>query len=225
MTNTPIRAVIFDFGGVFTTSPIENFAVFERQHGLPERFIGGVIRSNHHAGAWARYERAEIDLDTFDALFAEESSAAGFEIRGRLLIGLLSLTFRPEMVDALEQVKAAGFKTGCITNNLPEVDGAAMLGAADKRNEAERVFASFDRIIESSKAGVRKPEPRIYEMMCEALGVAPPECVFLDDLGVNLKPAREMGMRTIKVPLGDVTPAIVELRAALRLEGVKAQSL
>lgn len=215
--SSPIRAVIFDFGGVFTTSPIENFAVFERQHGLPEKFIGGVIRNNHHANAWARYERAEIDLNSFDALFAAETKAAGFEIRGRTLIGLLSFAFRPEMVAALEDVKAAGLKTGCITNNLPEVDAAAMLATPERRDLAAHVFAMFDHIIESSKAGVRKPEPRIYQMMCEALGVSPPQCVFLDDLGVNLKPARDMGMHTIKVPLGDVTPAIAALRARLGL--------
>lgn len=217
MANAPIRAVIFDFGGVFTTSPIENFVVFEREHGLPERFIGGVIRDNHHANAWARYERAEIDLDSFDALFAAETKAAGYEIRGRTLIGLLSLSFRPEMVAALEEVKSAGLKTGCITNNLPQIDATAMLASEEKRTEAACVFAMFDHIIESSKAGVRKPEPRIYEMMCEALGVAAPECVFLDDLGLNLKPARDMGMLTIKVPLGDVGPAIAVLRAHLVL--------
>lgn len=211
----PIRAVIFDFGGVFTTSPIENFAMFEREHGLPERFIGGVIRDNHHENAWARYERAEVDLEAFDALFAEETKAAGFEIRGKTLIGLLSLTFRPEMIAALERVKAAGLKTGCITNNLPEIDSAAMLSAKEQRDQAEHVFAMFDHIIESSKAGVRKPEPRIYEMMCEALSVSPQNCVFLDDLGVNLKPARAMGMRTIKAPLGDVTPAVEELEALI----------
>lgn len=215
--SSPIRAVIFDFGGVFTTSPIENFAVFERQHGLPEKFIGGVIRNNHHANAWAQYERAEIDLDAFDALFADETRAAGFEILGRTLISLLSFAFRPEMVAALEDVKAAGLKTGCITNNLPEVDAAAMLATPERRDLAAHVFAMFDHIIESSKAGIRKPEPRIYQMMCEALGVSPPQCVFLDDLGVNLKPARDMGMCTIKVPLGDVTPAIAALRARLGL--------
>lgn len=213
----PARAVIFDFGGVFTTSPIENFAAFERRHGLPEKFIGSVIKTNHHANAWARYERAEIDIDEFDALFAEETRAAGFEIGGRRLVGLLSLSFRPQMIDALEQVKSAGFKTGCITNNLPKIDARGMLAAEEKREQVERIFKSFDHVIESSKAGVRKPELRIYEMMCEALAVSPPECVFLDDLGINLKPAKAMGMRTIKVPMGDATPAIDELMSHLDL--------
>ncbi|MBB5519894.1 HAD-IA family hydrolase [Amphiplicatus metriothermophilus] len=212
-----VEAVIFDFGGVFTTSPVENFAAFERARGLPERFIGEVIKKNHHANAWARFERAEIDLDAFDRLFAEETRAAGFEIRGKTLVGLMSLTFRPEMIAALERVKAAGFRTGCITNNLPDLGAGEMLAASEKREQLEAIHANFDHVIESSKAGVRKPEPRVYEMMCEALAVAPPACAYLDDLGINLKPAREMGMRTIKVPFGDVRPAIRALEEVLGL--------
>ncbi len=206
-----IEAVIFDFGGVFTTSPVQNFAAFERKHGLPERFIGAVIKTNLHDNAWARFERAEIDIETFDAAFAEESRAAGFEIRGKMLVGLLSLTFQQPMIDALARVKMAGFKTGCITNNLPKLDSKGMLAASESRDAVEAIHGNFDHVIESAKAGIRKPEPRIYEMMCEALGVQPRSCVFLDDLGVNLKPAKAMGMTTIKVPFEDVRPAVKEL--------------
>lgn len=213
-------AVIFDFGGVFTTSPVENFAVFERQHGLPERFIGGVIKTNIHDNAWARFERAEISFEEFDAAFAKESKAAGFEITGAALAELLAVRLRPEMVEALRRIKAAGYKTGCITNTLPGHDSAAMHAEPAHAEKAREILALFDHVIESSKAGVRKPEPRIYEMMCEALEVAPEHCVFIDDLGVNLKPARAMGMETIKAPFGDVGPAIDALaeRLALRLK-------
>ena len=121
------------------------------------------------------------------------------------------------MIAALARVKEAGYKTGCITNNLPKIDSKAMLAASEKRDVVERIHANFDHIIESSKAGVRKPEPRIYEMMCSALAVAPSACIFLDDLGINLKPARQMGMTTIKVPFGDVAPAIAELYRLLDL--------
>lgn len=212
-----IEAVIFDFGGVFTTSPVTQFAVFEKENGLPERFIGAVIKKNHHTNAWAQFERAEIDLDAFDGAFAAETRAAGFEISGRTLISLLRLQVYPEMVDALKTVKAAGYKTGCITNNLPEADSQDMLADGEAPDAAADILAHFDHIIESSKAGVRKPEPRIYEMMCDALGVAPATCIFLDDLGINLKPAKAMGMRTIKVPFGDVTPAIAALKDMLSL--------
>ncbi|WP_375204121.1 HAD-IA family hydrolase [Hyphococcus sp.] len=205
------EAVIFDFGGVFTTSPVQNFAEFERKHGLPEKFIGGVIKTNIHDNAWAKFERAEISLDDFDSAFAMETKAAGFEVTGKTLISLLSLRFYPAMVDALARVKTAGYKTGCITNNLPKIDSRGMLAPDETRETVTRIHENFDHIIESSKAGVRKPEPRIYEMMCTALAVAPDACIFLDDLGVNLKPARAMGMTTIKVPIGDVAPAIAEL--------------
>lgn len=212
-----VRGVIFDFGGVFTTSPVENFLAYEREHGLPEKFIGGVIKQNHHENAWARFERSEIDFDEFNNLFANETRAAGHEVSGATLVSLLALKLRPEMIDALSAVKAAGFRTGCITNNLPKIDSSAMLADKSKTERAKEVLALFDHVIESSKVGVRKPEPRIYEMMCERLDLQPQECIFLDDLGINLKPARAMGMATIKVPLGDVTPAIDELRKMLSL--------
>lgn len=212
-----IRAVIFDFGGVFTTSPIENFAAFERANGLPERFLGEVIRVNHHTNAFARFERAEIDLDSFDGAFAEETRAAGFEVSGRTLVGLLEVQLKPEMARAFERVIAAGYKTGCITNNMPADSGRDMAAGA-ARDEVARLFSLFDHVIQSSTAGVRKPEPPIYEMMCAALDVAPVQCVFLDDLGINLKPAQAMGMRTIKVPFGDVRPAITELSALLGIK-------
>lgn len=215
MTPCPYKAVIFDFGGVFTTSPVENFAVYEKRRGLPDRFLGGVIKANLHHGAFARFERAEISFETFDALFAAETRAAGHEINGQEFTALLDVALRPEMVEALRRVKAAGLKTGCITNNFERLDPVA--GELKSRGDAAvaAVFALFDHVIESSKAGVRKPEPRIYELMLEALALPAAACIFVDDLGVNLKPARDMGMRTIKAPFGDIRPAIDELSAAL----------
>lgn len=217
MSGDRFSAVIFDFGGVFTTSPVERFAAFEQAYGLPDRFLGTVIKTNHHENAWAQYERAEIDLEAFDHLFAEETRRAGYEVSGRKLVSLLSLTLRPTMIAAPSRVKAGGYKTGCITNNLPALEPTAMLAADQNRAQAKSLFEQFDHVIESSKAGVRKPEPRIYEMMIEALAVPAAACVFLDDLGINLKPARDLGMTTIKVPLGDVEPAIDELSALLGL--------
>lgn len=211
------KAVIFDFGGVFTTSPVEKFAEFERAHDLPDRFLGGVIKTNHHINAWAQFERSEIGLDEFDELFANETKAAGHEVSGRTLISLLALELKPEMIAAFDKIRKAGFKTGCITNNLPSVDSTAMLENDAPRKEAERILAAFDHVIESSKAGTRKPEPRIYEMMCEALKVEPSACIFIDDLGINLKPAKAMGMATVKAPFGDVRPAIKELFELLGL--------
>jgi putative hydrolase of the HAD superfamily len=206
-----IEAVIWDFGGVLTTSPFEAFARFESERGLPTDIIRRTNASNHWENAWAKFERAEVDLETFDELFAAESLALGAEVRGRDVLPLLSGDLRPEMVEALRLIKSQ-FKTGCITNNLP----ANAIGSASGRSMyLAEVMALFDHIIESAKIGLRKPDPRIYRMMVEALGVDPKHCVYLDDLGVNLKPAREMGMTTIKVV--DSQQAIADLEAATGL--------
>jgi putative hydrolase of the HAD superfamily len=200
-----IEALIFDFGGVFTSSPSEAFARYERENGLPVDLIRKINSQNHLTNAWARFERAELDLDSFDKAFADEALALGHYVPGKDIIGLLSGDFRPEMIEALRRIKTK-FKTGCITNNVP----ANMTGSNEGRSlYAKDVMALFDHVIESAKAGIRKPDPRIYEMMCETLKVSPDACIYLDDLGVNLKPARAMGMATIKVESG--AQAIAEL--------------
>ena len=206
-----IEAVIFDFGGVLTTSPFEAFARYERARGLPADIIRRTNAANHLENAWAKFERAEVDLDAFDGLFAAESLALGAEVRGRDVLPLLSGDLRPEMVEALRRIKAR-FKTGCITNNLPN---NAIGSASGRTRYVAEVMALFDHVIESAKIGLRKPDQRIYRMMVEALGVDPKNCVYLDDLGVNLKPARDMGMTTIKVLSGP--QAIAELEAATGL--------
>jgi putative hydrolase of the HAD superfamily len=206
-----LEAVIWDFGGVFTSSPFEAFARFERERGLPADIIRRTNASNHHENAWAKFERAEVDLETFDSLFAAESLALGAEVRGKDVLPLLSGDLRPEMVEALKVIRAKA-KTGCITNNLPN----NAIGSASGRSlYIAEVMELFDHIIESAKIGLRKPDPRIYRMMVEALGVDPKACVYLDDLGVNLKPARDMGMTTIKVV--SAPQAIAELEAATGL--------
>lgn len=204
-----IRAVVFDFGGVFTSSPFEAFNRYERDRGLPENLIRRINSANHLENAWARFERAELDLDGFDAAFAAEARVFGFDLPGRDVIPLLSGDVRPEMVEALRRIRTR-FKTGCITNNVPSMQA---IGADRPDNLYRReIVEMFDHLIESSKVGLRKPDPRIYRMMCEALGVAPEECIYLDDLGGNLKPARAMGMITIKVENGP--QAISELETA-----------
>jgi putative hydrolase of the HAD superfamily len=206
-----IEAVIFDFGGVLTSSPFEAFARFEAERGLPADIIRRTNAANHLENAWAKFERAEVDIETFDRLFAAESLALGAEVRGRDVLPLLAGDLRPEMVEALRRVKAT-LKTGCITNNLP---ANAIGSAAGRTLYIGEVMALFDHVIESAKIGLRKPDRRIYEMMTQALGVDPARCIYLDDLGVNLKPAREMGMTTIKVV--GAAQALAELEAATGL--------
>ena len=203
-----IEAVIWDFGGVFTSSPFEAFARYEREKGLPENLIRRINGLSPLDNAWARFERAELDFDSFDKAFAEEARAQGHHVPGRDVIALLAGDVRPEMVEALRRIKTK-FKTGCITNNVP----SNKMGSVDGRMLYMcEVMALFDSVIESAKIGIRKPDPRIYGMMCATLKVEPAACVYLDDLGMNLKPARAMGMTTIKVESG--AQAIAELEAA-----------
>ena len=188
------KAVLWDFGGVILSSPFEAFNRYEIEHGLPADFIRSVNATNPRSNAWAQLERSDIDSREFDRLFADEAEARGHRVPGADVLGLLSGDIRPEMVAMLDRVKAAGYKTACLTNNV--------LGdrPADERSLAiGAIMARFDEVLESSKVGVRKPEPRFYEIACELLDVRPHECIFLDDLGVNLKPAAAMGMTTIKV--------------------------
>lgn len=199
--------MIWDFGGVLTTSPFEAFARYERDHDLPRDFLRKVNATNHLDNAWAQIERGAIGHAVFDTLFAEESRALGHEVRGAEILLLLAGDPRPEMIEALRRV-GARLKTGCITNNVPET-----AGGGERTIYKPEVMALFDCVIESAKIGLRKPDPRIYAMMAEALGVEPTQCAYLDDLGVNLKPARAMGMRTIKV--SDPAQALAELEAVV----------
>jgi putative hydrolase of the HAD superfamily len=207
------QAVIWDFGGVFTSSPFEAFTRYERERGLPENLIRQINSANPLENAWAKFERSELNLDQFDVEFAKEAKALGHHVPGKDIIALLSGDFRPDVIEALRRIKKAGYKTGCITNNVPA-------NTCDSREGrtlyAREIMEMFDHLIESSKIGIRKPNPRIYEMMCETLSVEPDACIYLDDLGMNLKPAKAMGMATIKVESGP--QAIAELEKLLDMK-------
>jgi putative hydrolase of the HAD superfamily len=202
-----IRAVLWDFGGVITTSPFEAFARYERENDLPADFIRGLNAASHHSNAWAKFERSQVPFDEFCDLYEAEASAAGHPIDARAVIGCLSGELRPEMVDALRAIRLHGLKQACLTNNFFRFDDAPA------RVERNPILELFDVIVESSQIGIRKPEPEFYRIACEQLGIEPGEAVMLDDLGVNLKPAREMGMTTIKVV--DADEALRELEAIL----------
>ena len=193
-----IEAVLWDFGGVFTTSPFEAFNRYEVAKGIPKDLIRTVNATNPLENAWALFERAEIDRDGFDLKFLEESTALGHPVRGADVLPLLAGDVRPRMVEALKLCKQR-FRVGCITNNMAQGRGPSMATSEAGESRTAGIMALFDMIIESSKAGVRKPDPRIYLMACEKIGVDPKSCVYLDDLGVNCKPAAELGMKAIKV--------------------------
>lgn len=207
-----IKAVLWDLGGVITTSPFEAFRRYEIRNGLPEDFIRSVNASDRDVNAWARFERSEISLEEFDRDFERETRLAGHPVRGIAVLELLSGDIRPEMVEALRRC-GERYRTGCLTNNV-NMGGPDGQAQGSERAQALRfVMDLFDVVIESSKVGLRKPDPLIYRMACDELEVGADETVFLDDLGINLKPAREMGMRTIKVT--DPFMALRELEGIL----------
>lgn len=214
---TDLQAVIWDFGGVLTSSPFEAFTRYEAEKGLPRDFVRSVNAQNIHENAWAKLERSEVSADEFDGLFRAESKALGHEVPGKDILGLLSGDIRPPVVEALKVCKS-NVKVGCITNNAPVGKGAGMSSDAHKATQVAEIMTHFDHVIESSKLGIHKPDPRIYALMCEALDVDPARCVYLDDLGINLKPARAMGMHTIKVL--NEAQLLQDLREATGFEGI-----
>jgi len=215
-TSRRFEAVIFDFGGVITASPFEAFNRLEAERGLPRDFVRRVNATDPDTNAWALFERAQIDAARFDALFAQEARALGHALDGASVLAVLAGAVRPAMVTALDRLVAAGYRIGCITNNVPTGHGAGMARSDDRADAMEAIFARFEHVIESSKVAVRKPDPRIYTMMCDRLGLAPEACVYLDDLGINCKPAAALGMHAIKVTSGE--QALADLSAVLTLD-------
>ena len=201
------KAIIWDFGGVITSSPFDAFNEFEEVNGLPKDIIRTINSENPDMNAWAQFESNSITIDQFDDLFLKEAKAKGFDIKGRDIIKLLKGSIRENMVSFLRELKA-DFKLGCITNNVKPSS------EENTDNETKEAMSIFDHVIESSIVGIRKPNPEIYMMSCDALNVSPDQCIYLDDLGINLKPARELGMTTIKV----IKPedAIQEVRNLLK---------
>jgi putative hydrolase of the HAD superfamily len=198
---------MFDFGGVLTSSPFTAFERYEAEQGLPAGILRTINATDPDTNAWARFERGELDVHGFADAFEAEAWRLGHRVDSRAVLALLQGELRPAMVDAVRRC-GDRFTTACLTNNF----------ATDDRPtppEIQEVYALFDLVVESKTVGIRKPEPRFYQLACEALSVAPAEVVYLDDLGVNLKPARAMGMHTIKVT--DPDEALAQLSAATGL--------
>ena len=194
-----IRAVFWDFGGVITTSPFDSFNIYEESKNLPKDLIRTINSTNPDNNAWAKLERSEIDQEEFDSQFEVESQQFGHSIPGKQVLALLKGQIRPEMVKALREIKDKLIQ-GCLTDNIQstegqelETDNAAISGTH------QEIMGLFDFVFESSKENVRKPDPKFYQLACKRGKVNPNEVIFLDDLGINLKPAKALGMKTIKV--------------------------
>ena len=209
-----IKAVFWDFGGVITSSPFESFNRYENDNDLPENFLRTVNSTNPNNNAWAKLERSEVDLKKFDELFLEESQNLGHAVPGKEVIALLKGEVRPQMINALKIIKNNMIQA-CLTNNIQAMDEefAGNVSASGKHDE---VMKLFDFVIESSKENVRKPDPNFYLLACKRAGIEPNEAIFLDDLGINLKPAKVLGMTTIKVI--DPDKALSELQSYLDYE-------
>ncbi len=193
-----ITAVLFDFGGVITTSPFEAFARYELELGVPPDSIRKINSTNPDDNAWAKMERSEVTLPQFCELFEAEAQSMGLELSGEKVLGCLSGDVRPQMVRALGILKGQ-LPIGCITNNMKSGHGSGMSRTEDQAAAIAEIMTMFEVVIESAKVGIRKPDPRIYEMACTELKVDPRNCAYLDDLGINCKPAANLGMTAIKV--------------------------
>jgi len=205
-----IKAVFWDFGGVITSSPFEAFNKYEKDNNLPSDFLRKVNSTNSDDNAWAKLERSEVNLDEFDLLFEKESETLGYAIKGKEVIALLQGQVRPEMVKALQKIKG-NLIQACLTNNIQSLKEETFdKGNVSVAGKHDEIMGLFDFVIESSKVNLRKPDPAFYKMACEKAKIEPSEAVFLDDLGINLKPARILGMETIKVI--NSTDALSELQ-------------
>ena len=205
MPAVTIRAAFFDFGGVILSSPFEAFNRYEERHGLPRDLIRTINSTDPDTNAWARFERSEVDFDEFCELFEAEGRALGHEVAARDLMPLLLGEIRPPMVEAVRRCRAR-LVTALLTNNVAPMQ--------ERRwSQGVELDVLFDVVVESATAGVRKPEPEAYELVLTQMGLPAEEVVFLDDLGINLKPARAMGMTTIKVE--DPEVALSELERVL----------
>ncbi|MCW2967982.1 MAG: haloacid dehalogenase [Solirubrobacteraceae bacterium] len=203
-----VSAVVFDLGGVLTESPLHAFTAYEAEAGLPDGLIVLLNSTDPHTNAWARFERNELDVAGFSAAFEAEAAAAGHQVDAGRVLEALRGDLRPSMVTAVRRLREAGLPLGMVSNNVAPMERTGRLG---------ELLALFDAVVESSVEGVRKPEPEIYERtltrLSEAVGrpIAASECAYLDDLGINLKPARALGFATIKVV--DPAAALAELSA------------
>ncbi|MGH0030618.1 MAG: HAD family hydrolase [Myxococcota bacterium] len=203
-----LRAVIFDLGGVVLGSPLHAIAAFEEHHGIPAGFVNRVVADTGEAGAWSRLERGLVDLEAFIPAFEADCREAGRTIDAREMMERMALASqpRPQMIEAIRRIRGSGLSAAALTNNW----------ASEERDDGTRALREhFDHFFESSVLGLQKPDPRIYRHACQAIGIEPPQAVFLDDIGRNLKSARALGMTTLKVD--DPDQALEELEDVLGL--------
>ena len=190
-------SIFWDFGGVITSSPFEAFNKFEIKNNLPENFLRKVNSTNPQSNAWALLEQSKISQMEFNELFFQESSDLGYGVDGLEVLNLLEGDLRLGMVEIIKTLKKRGFTQACLTNNfIPDNDNQPDMIDLNKKTE---IFNLFDFIFESKEIGLRKPDQAFYDYVLDKVDTSPEKIIFLDDLGINLKPAKAMGITTIKV--------------------------
>lgn len=199
-----IKAVVFDIGGVVQDSPLHAIARYERDHGLPAHAINRAVVASGETGAWSRLERGELTLGAWCAPFESDCRTLGVAVDAARLMTYIAQAgrARPQMLRAIARLRERGLRVGALTNNW---------ATDDPSPPPHSLREHFDAFVESRAVGMRKPDPRMYRLICRELGVEPPQAAFLDDIGANLKSARALGMHTIKVDEPD--QALRELSA------------
>lgn len=195
-------AVIFDLGGVVLGSPLHAINRYELHLGLEKNAINRVAAETAPDGAWSRLERGELSMDAFYAAFEVDCARSGYTISARTMFEWMAEESlpRPAMLTAIRTIRARGLRVAALTNNWANAtDEPDAPDTAEPSDGTRELRLHFDAFIESSVEGMRKPDPRIYELACSRLDVEPVRTVFLDDIGANLKPARALGLTTIKV--------------------------
>ena len=207
-----IQTIIFDFGGVITDSPIEGFKKLEKSYGISKGVISSIVMTNPDNNAWAKSERGEIDIQTFIEEFNLEAKKLGYNLNAKEILKQLYGPLRPLMVEKIASL-SKNYQLICLTNVLK---GVHVFSPKERKKEVDHVLSFFDKIYESCEIGMRKPEKRIYRYLLDDLKIKPENSVFLDDLGMNLKTAKLLGINTIKVI--DPIAALRELNNYLKIE-------
>ncbi|KAJ1906683.1 hypothetical protein IW146_002116 [Coemansia sp. RSA 922] len=229
-----IKAVIFDVGGVLVKSPFIAISAYERELGLPGNYINVSLSRRGAEGAFQRYERGELSYGEFVDQWTEELNDTEannlayhkylqrHELDTRMVLpqqtrvngetlfaGMMAVAETPNecMVELVRWLKACGYRVAALTNNFRDT------------GDSDKLKPLFDVFVESAVEGLRKPDPRFYLQACNRLEVSPCEALFLDDIPVNVRAAKELGMEVIRVEIGRETLAVDKVKRILRARG------
>lgn len=209
--STGAKGLLLDYGGVLTTPVGDSFLAWEHDHGFEPGEVIRLIRRAYDdadGGLIGRLERGEIPTGEFDAQLRRIFAGQGRQVPDGSLVDAMFARMSPagDMWAVAEQARAAGIRVGLLSNSW----GTAMY-------PRQRLEESFDVQVISGEVGLRKPDPEIYELAAELLGLPPTRCAFVDDLDRNVAVAEQVGMFGV-VHAGDTPSTIARLRPFLAVE-------